>query len=165
MLGLTSLGVFHTAISLVAVAAGAIMLVRDRQIVADTPLGKLYIVTTIVTCATGFGIFEHGGFSKAHALDAVTLIALAVAAWGPRWPLLRRWPDETRTGAYSATFLFHMIPGVTETTTRLPFGTPLFPDADAPGLQAITGALALVFLVAVTIQIAWLRRRIERAQT
>jgi len=31
------------------------------------------------------------------------------------------------TVSYSATFLFHMIPGITETTTRLPLGAPLLP--------------------------------------
>lgn len=40
MFGLTQLGVVHTAISLVAVAAGAIALIRDKEITLGNTLGK-----------------------------------------------------------------------------------------------------------------------------
>ena len=45
MLGLTSLGAVHTAISLVAVAAGIVSFVRFKEIAAGTALGKIYIWT------------------------------------------------------------------------------------------------------------------------
>src|SRR3954465_13744230 len=78
--GLTSLGVFHIVISLVAVATGAISLIRDGKISGSNALGKTYVVTTIIVCLTGFGIFQHGGFGKPHALGIITLITLG-AAW------------------------------------------------------------------------------------
>jgi hypothetical protein len=59
--------------------------------------------------------------------------------------------------SYSATFLFHWIPAVTETTTRLPAGAPLFPDAEAPGLQVVSAVLFVLFLVGVTLQLRRLR--------
>ncbi len=34
---------------------------------------------TILTCVTGFGIFQHGGFGKAHMLGIITLVVLAIA--------------------------------------------------------------------------------------
>jgi len=159
MFGLTELGLFHTLISLIAVAAGVVSFVRDKQIIAATIAGKVYIVMTIVSCITGFGIFEHGGFGKAHVLGLITLLTLALAAWVTRSSLPPRWSGGVQTVAYSATFFFHLIPGVTETTTRLPQGAPLFPNADAPGLQMTLGVLAIVFLIAVTLQVIWLGKR------
>jgi len=74
--GLTPLGVFHTIVSLVALAAGVIALIRDGKISWDNSLGKIYVVTTIIVCLTGFGIFQHGGFGKPHALGVITLVTL-----------------------------------------------------------------------------------------
>ena len=80
MLGLTPLGTVHTAVSLMAVAAGLIALCRDGAISPTNLPGKTYIAATILTCLTGFGIFQHGGFGKPHVLGIVTLVVLAVAA-------------------------------------------------------------------------------------
>src|SRR5260370_33153077 len=79
MFGLTQLGVIHTAISLIAVAAGLIALLRDREISPRNTLGKVYVITTVLVCLTGFGIFQHGGFGKPHALGIFTLVVLGVA--------------------------------------------------------------------------------------
>ena len=159
MFGLTYLGLYHAVIGLFAVAAGITAFVRDGQIVPGTFVGKVYIVTTIVTCLTGFGIFEHGGFGKAYVLDLITLITMVIAALVPCLPLSRRWSAGVQIVAWSATFLFHLIPGITETTTRLPQGAPLFSNADAAGLQTIIGVLIILFVVAVTFQIIWLSKR------
>src|SRR6266571_5154573 len=51
--GLTPLGVIHTAISLIAVAAGLIALVRDKEISPRNMLGKTYVITTVLVCLTG----------------------------------------------------------------------------------------------------------------
>ena len=66
--GLTYLGLLHTLISLVAVAAALIAFVRHKNIDPASTLGKVYIWTTVLTCLTGFGIYQHGGFGKPHAL-------------------------------------------------------------------------------------------------
>ena len=79
MFGLTQLGVIHTAISLIAVAAGLIAFFRDKEISPRNGVGKIYIIATILTCLTGFGIFQHGGFGKPHMLGIITLIVLGVA--------------------------------------------------------------------------------------
>ena len=43
-------------------------------------------------------------------------------------------------------------------TARLPLGAPLFPNADAPELQAIIGAFFAVFLIGATLQVLRLRK-------
>jgi len=156
--GLTTLGVIHTAISLVAVAAGLIALIRDKQITLDNGLGKTYVITTALTALTGFGIFQHGGFGKAHALGVITLVVLAVAWAAGRTALFGGWSKIVEVVSYSATFLFHWIPAVTETTTRLPLGAPLLASPEAPELKAATGVLAVLFLVGATLQVLRLRK-------
>ncbi|MGJ7563231.1 hypothetical protein ACSFBM_05155 [Variovorax sp. GB1R11] len=156
-LGLTSLGTVHTAISLVAVVAGLWSLFRYREITFRTGLGQVFVWTTVLTCLTGFGIFQHGGFGKPHALGILTLVALAVGAMAGRGMLFGRRARHVEAAAYSASFLFHWIPAFTETLTRLPLGAPLLSSPEAPELKAITGVLFLLYLAGVWLQIRRLR--------
>ena len=159
MFGLTSLGLVHTAISLVAVAAGFVALWRDGRITPANRLGQVYIWTTVLTCLTGFGIFQHGGFGKPHVLGIVTLLVLGVAAIAGRTSWFGRAAPYVETVSYSATLLFHMIPAVTETTTRLPLGAPLLPSADAPELQTAAAVLFALFAIGA----AWQAFRLRKA--
>ncbi len=157
MLGLTSLGVFHTAISLLALLAALVMLVRDRKITGRGGWGGLYVVTTLVTCLTAFGIFKHGTFGAPHVLGVVTLVTLGVSWLAGSTRRLGRAAPYVETVGYSATFLFHLIPAITETSTRLPVGAPLASSAEDPGLQTATAVLFLAFLVGATWQVLQLR--------
>lgn len=162
MSGLTVLGTFHTAISLIAIVAGGIVLLRDKAISPKNQLGKIYVITTIITCITGFGIFQHGGFGKPHVLGIITLLVLAVAALAGRSKVFGRASPYIETIGYSATFLFHWIPAITETSTRLPPGRPFLDSADAPALKAATGVLLLLFLAGAMMQARRLRAEVGR---
>jgi uncharacterized membrane protein len=157
MFGLTPLGVVHTAISLIAVAAGLIAFIRFQKIPPGHALGKVYIWTTVLTCLTGFGIFQHGGFGKPHVLGILTLAVLALAAVAGRTALFGRASKYIETVSYSLTFFFHMIPGVTETFTRLPAGAPLVSSPEDPALQKVVGAFFAVFVVGAFLQVRQLR--------
>jgi hypothetical protein len=115
------------------------------------------VVTTIITCVTGFGIFQHGGFGKPHALGIITLVVLAVAAVAGYTNLFGRASRYVETVGYSATFLFHLIPGITETSTRLPLGAPLVASAEAPELQVAAAVMFVAFLIGATLQVLRLR--------
>lgn len=157
MLGLTNIGVTHTAISLIALGAGIFGLVRDKRISPRSASGRIYVATTIVTCLTGFAIFQHGGFGKPHVLGIITLLVLIVAALASTPRFFGRAAAYVECVSYSATFFFHLIPAVTETTTRLPVGAPLITDGDGPELQAAAAVLFVCFLVGSALQIRWLR--------
>lgn len=157
MFGLTTLGAIHTAISIVAVVAGVIALARDKTILPGTTVGQVYIWTTVLTCLTGFGIFQHGGFGKPHMLGILTLLVLALAAVAGRTRLFGRASKYVETIAYSTTFFFHMVPGFTESLTRLPAGAPVFSSPDDPGLQKVIGVVLVLFLIGVTLQVRRLR--------
>lgn len=158
MLGLTTIGVVHTAVSLVAVAAGIYAFFRDKEILPRNGLGKVYLWTTVFTCLTGFFIFQHGGFGKPHALGIITLLVLALAWVAGSTRVFGRAGRYIEAVSYSLTFFFHMIPGFTETFTRLPVDAPIFSGPDDPSLQKVIGMVFLLFLVGVFLQVMRLRR-------
>jgi hypothetical protein len=63
------------------------------------------------------------------------------------------------TVAWSATYFFSWIPGITETTTRLPVSAPLFDSPESPALLAINGGLFALFLVGVAFQLVRIKSR------
>jgi hypothetical protein len=134
-----------------------VALVRDKEITSRNGLGKLYIWTTVLTCLTGFPIMQHGGFGKPHMLGIITLLVLAVPALAGKGRLFGRASRYVEVVSYSATFFFHWIPTLVETTTRLPVGKPLIADRDGPELQAATGVLFLLFLIGAALQVRRLR--------
>ncbi len=163
MLGLTPFGLFHTLISLVAVIAGVISFVRSGRISPGDLLGRVYVAFTVASCITALGIFHHGGFGPPHAVAILTLVLLGVAALARGTSLFGRASRYVETLSYSATFLFHMIPAVTETSTRLPPGDPLVANADAPALKATYLVLLVLFAIGATVQ--WRALRNEAVAT
>jgi uncharacterized membrane protein len=162
MAALTTLGIIHTAISLVAVGSGIVALVRKGEITWNNGVGKTYVVTTALTCLTGFGIFQHGGFGAPHMLGIITIIVLSIAYAGGK-KLFGRASAYVETIAYTMTFFFHFIPAVTETTTRLPVNAPLASGPDDPLVQKLVGICFVLFLIGVILQVIRLRHRARTA--
>ena len=161
MLDLTTLGIVHTVISLVAVAAGIFAFVRDKQITGKNGVGQIYIWTTVLTCLTGFPIVRHG-FGAPHITGILALIALVVAWQAGQGKWFGRRARYVEVVSYSATFLFHMIPAFVETSTRVPVGNPLVTDRNGPVVQMVTGLLFLLFLIGASLQVWRLRRKESR---
>lgn len=92
-----------------------------------------------------------------HGLAVLTLVALAVGTAAARSRLFGGASRYVQAASYSSTILFHMIPGVTESSTRLPPGAPLVASADAPVLKGVCGVLLVAFLVGAIRQARWLR--------
>jgi len=159
MFGLTNLGVIHTAISIVAVIAGIVCFFRYGSISLRNTAGRTYVILTVLTCLTGFPIFQHGGFGKPHILGIVTLLVLAIAAVAGRTNVFGKVSRYVETVSYSATFFFHMIPALAEGATRLPPGAPLFDNPEAPQLQVVTGIFFVLFLLGASYQVWKLRSR------
>ena len=159
MTGLTSLGIVHTLISLVAVGAAIVALARDRKLVVGNRVGRVYVISTALSCLTGFGIFQHGGFGVPHALGIVTLVVLAIAYAAGTTRVFGRFSRGIEVIGLSLTVFFHWIPGVTETSSRLPRSAPLTTGPDDPRVQAAVGVGFVLFLVGA----AWQYRRLRAA--
>lgn len=150
---MSPLGIFHTALGLLALGSGIAAYALHRNISPRSKAGLLYLATTLVVCLTGFGLFAHGGFGKPHALAVLTLavLALAFAAGSLGW--FGAAGRKIETIGYSFTFFLHFIPGITETFTRVPAGNPVFDSPESPALLAIAGVLFLFFLAGARYQL------------
>jgi uncharacterized membrane protein len=160
MFGLTTLGVVHTAISLIALGTGFYALVRDGEISPRRIVGRWYLWTTVLTCLTGFGIFQHGGFGPPHVLGLLTLIVLGAATLAEHSTAFGRAARYVSVLGYSLSYFFHWVPATTETFTRLPVGAPLFSSPEDPALQKVVGVFFLLFVAGA----AWQVRRLRRQQ-
>ena len=157
MLGMTPFGMLHTAVSLVAVIAGVAALVRYKEIATATSAGRLYFWGTAASCVTGLFIFHHGGFGVPHVLAITTLVVLAVAYVAEKHATFGHLSRYVAVVGYSLTLFFHMIPGLTETGTRVPVGHPLFTGPEDATLRAVVGVCFGVFLIGAWLQILRIR--------
>jgi hypothetical protein len=57
------------------------------------------------------------------------------------------------TAGYSLTFFFHIVPGITESATRLPLDGPLASNPDDPRIQMAIGICFVLFLIGAALQI------------
>ena len=158
MFGITPFGMFHTIIALIAVGAGFAALANHREIGMASAAGRTYVLLTIVTCVTGLFIFRHGTFGVPHALAVLTLVVLFVGVAAEKRPVFGSLSRYVSVVGYSLTLFFHMIPGFTETATRVPEGAPLVSGPDAPELRAAVGAAFVVFLIGAALQVRRIRR-------
>ncbi len=150
MFGLTPLGTLHTAISLIAVVAGFVALARHLEISTRSTSGSVFFWGTVITCLTGFGIFQHGGFGKPHVLGMALL--------AERNGTFARLSRYVATLGYSLALFLHFIPATVETLTRLPASAPYLANPDDPKAQPIIGFFFLVFLIGATLQLLRLRK-------
>ncbi len=85
-------------------------------------VGKIYVVTRIITAVNGFGIFQHRGFSKPRVLCMIMFIVLGIAAVAGYSGLFGAEAPDLR--AATAT-LFVLLPiGATLQVRRLRAGVP-----------------------------------------
>lgn len=156
MFGLSILGIVHTLISLIAVVAALTMLVSEGRITLQGGLGRTYLIGTTIGCLTAFGLSSHGGFNPGHALALLTLVCLIGAVIVERLSM-KGW-SYIQVVLLSTSLFFALVPGITETLTRLPLSQPLATGPEDPLVLKALGTLALVFLTTLIIQLIFVRK-------
>ncbi len=159
MFEFTTLGWVHTLLSLVALASGIAALASRGEITADTGLGKTYLVTTALTALTAFGIFRHGGFGPGHILAILALLAIGAGLYLGRNAVAGSWRQVGSSVAISFTLLCHLIPGATETLTRIPAGHPFADSPQSPALRGVFLGLLVAFFILAILQTRMVRNR------
>lgn len=150
------LGWFHTVCGILAILIGAKSLVTHKVISLATRSGRLYIILTVLTAASSLAIYQQGGFNIAHVLGVFTLIAVAQGILFERTTFFKGFSPYLQAASYSATFLFHMIPAITDGLRRLPVGDPFIDSLEHPILIKFYLAFLLAFVVGVALQCRWL---------
>ena len=75
-LDLYPIGWLHSAFSIVALAAGAAVLVRPKGTPVHRLRGRIYVLALIATCLTSFAIYRVGKFWLPHWFGVAALIAV-----------------------------------------------------------------------------------------
>jgi hypothetical protein len=151
---LSSLGIVHTAISLVPVVAGLFAFARHRAVKPKTRSGMVYLVGLTVSVLTSFGLSSTGHFNAGHALGILALLAAFGSLLVLRLPFLGWLRPYLSTLGLSFSFFLLLVPGINETLTRLPVAHPLASGPESPEVRVALSAWALTFLVGFALQ-AW----------
>jgi hypothetical protein len=154
-------GWFHTTVAVLAVLAGFYTLAKHKVVQSTQSTGKIYLILTVISAATALGIYRHGGFGVAHGLAVLTLFAVLIGAIAEKTLVFGGLSRVIQTVFYSATFLFNMIPAITETLLRLPPDAPFVTRLDDPLLQGFHLAFLIAYIVGLGLQIKWLRKNSE----
>jgi uncharacterized membrane protein len=156
---ITLFGWFHTGIAILALFSGFYALAKYKVIALARLSGKIYLGCTLLAALSALAIYKHGGFGAAHGLAVLTLLALLVGALMEKYKLLGKFSPYLQAVSYSATFLFHMIPAITDGLMRLPVDGPIVTNIEDPLLKQFYLAFLITYLVGVSLQIVWLRGR------
>jgi hypothetical protein len=154
---LSTLGIFHTAISIIAVLVAFYALFRDGKINPANGRGKLYVWLTVITCLTALPIMKTGHLTAGHYVAITVLILLPIGIYADR--LFGKLADYLQVIIMSTTLFFSLIPAIVETLTRLPSGHPLASDPNSPIIQKGLMALVFLFVVGVLYQVIKLREQ------
>ncbi len=155
---ITLFGWFHTIVGILALLSGFYTLVRYKVIRLSQSTGRAYLLLTLIAAASALGIYKHGGFGVAHGLAVLTLLAVLVGAVAEKTELFGKLSRYIQAASYSATFLFHMIPAITDGLMRLPVGSPVVTSLEDPLLRGFYLAFLVAYVVGLGLQIVWLRK-------
>jgi hypothetical protein len=154
------IGWIHTLIALIAILSGAYSLKKYTIIETKNLSAKIFIVTTIFAAITALLIYKRG-FGVGHLLAIITLLAVIFGYINEKGLFFGFLAPYFQIISYSALFLFHMIPGITEILRRFPTDNPIVIDSnvDHPILISFYITFFISYLIITTNQIIWLKKR------
>lgn len=151
-MGLSNLGIFHTAIGVIALGAGVVSLGKFGKINLAKRSGQLYFYGTLVTSFTALGLSKHGGFNAGHVFSLLIIILVAMAYYLYSKKAGNNKARYAENFLLSFSFLLSLVPTVNETLTRIPVKHPLAHDATDPLIGKTLGVFLLLFIVGSVIQ-------------
>jgi len=144
-LDLSTFTFIHTALSLVALASGIIVLIGLLSSRSNDLWTAVYLVTAVATSVTGFG-FPFEKFLPSHAVGIVSLILLAaviVARYVFRLAGAWRWIYAV---GIAITVYLDAFVGVVQAFLKFPALNALAPTGSEPPFAFAQGAVLIVFI-------------------
>lgn len=143
---LSSLGIFHTVIGVLAIIAAVIGFIKHGKIALGSLTGKIYFYGTLITSLTALGLSSVSGFNPGHGLALIIVLLIAGSYY-----LHTKKQGYNRYRFFenfflSFSFFLSLIPTVNETLTRVPVGHPV---AKGPTDPLIAKTLAIILLLFV----------------
>lgn len=155
-MGISPIGWLHTLGSLPAIPLAAYMLIKHGRIAPETQAGCAYFWFMLLGVLTVYPI-AHQPVSAIVA--TVTLVVLLVGYGIARWQTAKQFWKYAQTISLSISVFLLMVPTVSESLRRLPVGHPLVTDLKDPLLLCTQGALFLVLIIGVPLQILTQRKQ------
>ncbi|MNM30469.1 hypothetical protein D3C81_410300 [compost metagenome] len=149
-MGISLLGWFHTLGSLPAIPLAIYMLIKRGRIAPESKAGRAYFWFMLLGVLTVYPI-AHQPVSSiiATVTLAFLLIGYGIALWQPA---KRLWA-YLQAISLSITVFLLMVPTVSESLRRLPVGDPVVTDLKDPLLLGVQGALFLMLIVGIPLQV------------
>lgn len=161
---MTPFGWFHTIVGIAAILIGIYSLSKHKVLNWEDKSSKIYLILTFVAAASALGIYRAtGSFNIAHGLAVLTILTLIGGRITEVTNLFRGLSPYIQAATYSATFLFHMIPAITDGLRRLPVGDPIVKQQEDPLLQGFYLAFLITYFVGLAAQILWIRKQNTKA--
>lgn len=137
--------VFHTAISLIAIVSGILVVygLLNAQRMSETTL--LFLITTGVTSATGF-LFHRDHVLPSHIVGAIALVVLAVTCVAlNRFRLREVWRAVYVVGAVTSLW-FNVFVLVAQAFLKVPALHELAPKGSEPPFAIAQGLVLVAFI-------------------
>jgi hypothetical protein len=144
-LSLENFTLLHVIISLVAIASGIVVLIGMLRSQKMPGLTALFLLTTILTSATGF-LFPIHGFTPALGVGAISLAILAVAmlaAYVKRYVGAWRW---IYVAAALTALWFNVFVLIAQAFLKVPSLHVLAPNGNEPPFLIAQGVTLVVFV-------------------
>jgi len=136
----------HTAISLIAILAGLIVLYGLLTVNRMPAMTLFFLVTTIATSVTGF-FFHREQLLPSHIVGVISLVVLAVTVLALYTYRLRGiWRAVYVIGAVISLYL-NVFVGVVQSFLKVPALHQLAPQGNEPPFAIAQGVVLLLFIV------------------
>ncbi len=145
-MGLSPLGIFHTAIGIIAIGAALLSFIKYGKISLNKSSGKIYFYTTIITSLTALGFTKNGVLNPGHIFSLFIVVLVLVAFILHQKKKGNSKARYFENGLLSFSFFLSLVPTVNETLTRLPVGHPLAKDVADPVIKTTLGIFFLLFI-------------------
>lgn len=157
-MGLSNLGIFHTAIGVIAIFAAVAGFIKNGKIDIGQLTGKIYFYFTLITSLTALGLSKHGGFNPGHIFALFIVVLILAAHYLHSRKKGNNRPRFFENFLLSFSFFLSLVPTVNETFTRIPLGHPLASAPTDPIIGLTLLGLFILFLIGSFFQFRAQRR-------
>ena len=152
MPAISILGWVHTVLGISALLVGFYSLARYKFIKARNLSGEIYLFTTLIVAISSLFIYHQGGFGPAHFMGVLAILAVMVGFLIERKKIFGIFSPYIETIAYTSTFLFHVLPAITDGLRRLPPSDPFIDSFEDPLLLNFFLLFISMYIVGLGIQ-------------
>ena len=152
MPAISFLGWVHTILGISALLIGFYSLAKYKFIKARNLSGEIYLFFTLIVAISSLFIYHQGGFGPAHFMGVLAVVAVVVGFVTEKKKIFGNFSPYIETIAYTSTFLFHVLPAITDGLRRLPPSNPFIDSFEDPLLLNFFLLFTSMYIVGLGIQ-------------